>query len=497
MKFTVATGPTAEVQADLIAIGAWEKAVESPEARATDRALGGLLQRAAKAEDFRGKEGSRVEVPTAGLRNQRFLLVGLGKRKGATPDTLRKAASLVARRGRDTGARTVAFSLESWGTRDPRRAGQAIAEGALLGTYEFDRYKSKKENGEKKREPPSEFRVRVPKAGPRRALEQGFQRGQIIAESVCFARDLVNEPPGTLTPRRFAEEAQKMAREAGLKCTVLDEKEMEKRGMGGLLGVARGSDEPPRFIQVEYTPKGARRHIALCGKGITFDSGGLDLKPADGMLRMKYDMAGGAAVLGAIRAISQLKPKARVTALVPTTENMPGPRAYKPGDVVRPLGGKTVEIGNTDAEGRVVLSDALGHAVQLGADEIIDVATLTGACMVALGILAAGLFANDEKMARRLLKSAHIAGEKLWRLPLYEEYMEQIKGEIADIKNVGDRYGGAITAALFLREFVGDRKWAHLDIAGAAFTEKDLPYCVKGGTGLAVRTLTEYVTASP
>jgi leucyl aminopeptidase len=317
-----------------------------------------------------------------------------------------------------------------------------------------------------------------------------------VAEAVNFARELVNEPAGSLPPRKLAEAAAKMAKERGLKCEVLDEKQIEKMGMEGLRAVSRGSEEPPRFIHLTYAPKGAKRKVVLAGKGITFDSGGLDLKPADGMLRMKYDMAGAAAVLGTALGLSLLKPKVEVHALVPTTENMPGSRAYKPGDVVKPLNGKTVEIGNTDAEGRVVLADALGYARDLKPDEMIDVATLTGACVIAVGNLAAGLFTEDEAMARGLQTAAARAGEYLWRLPLYEEYKELIKGDIADLKNVGPREGGAITAALFLKEFAQHPKWAHLDIAGAAFTEKDLPYSPKGGTGFAVRTLLEYLSPS-
>ncbi len=489
-EVSVATTPPEKTGTGYLALFQWEGG-PGPAVKAVDRATGGLLSRLAADERFEGKEGKRLEFPAPSGPAKRIAVFGLGKKRAGTAglERLRRAGGQAALRARDSGSKDAALMAEGLGF-SGADAARALAEGALLATYRFNRYRTEG----KKEERPDPLITLLVASARRRGAEGALGRARAVAEAVSFARDLVNEPAGSLPPRKLAEAAARMAEERGLTCEVLDEKQIEKLGMEGLRAVSRGSEEPPRFIHVAYAPRGAKRKVALAGKGITFDSGGLDLKPADGMLRMKYDMAGAAAVLGTVLGLSLLKPKVEVHALVPTTENMPGGRAYKPGDIVRPLDGKTVEIGNTDAEGRVVLADALGYARRLAPDEVIDVATLTGAAAVAVGKLAAALFTDDERMARDLQAAAARAGEYVWRLPLYEEYQEQIKGDIADLKNVGDREGGAITAALFLKEFTRNRKWAHLDIAGAAFTEKDLPCCPKGGTGFAVRTLLEYLS---
>ncbi|HXI03111.1 MAG TPA: leucyl aminopeptidase, partial [Candidatus Saccharimonadales bacterium] len=318
----------------------------------------------------------------------------------------------------------------------------------------------------------------------------------IVCRATNLARDLVNEPALALTPTKMAEYASALAKRAGVECSVFDEGDLRRMGMGAFLGVASGSHQPPRMIHLHYRPEGTPvRKLAIVGKGLTFDSGGLSLKTATGMETMKLDKGGSAAVLATMLSLPELKPRVEVHGLMGMTENMPGGSAIKPGDVVRTCGGKTVEIINTDAEGRLVLADVLGYTRGLGADEVIDLATLTGACMVALGPLASGLFTDDSDFAASILSAAERAGEKFWRLPLYEEYREQLRSEIADIKNTGERYGGATTAALFLREFIGrDRRWAHLDIAGPAFLEQDRhAYMRKGATGAGVRTLLAYI----
>jgi leucyl aminopeptidase len=336
----------------------------------------------------------------------------------------------------------------------------------------------------------------------RRAREarDGMRRGESFALATSFARDLINVPANDLYPTDLARAATELGNESRIEVKVFEQAECKKMGMGAFLGVAAGSEQPPKFIHMTYSPSGRpaagrkRKKIVLIGKGITFDSGGLDLKPPDGMLRMKYDMAGAAAVLGIMRALPALKPVAEVHGLIAATENMPSGSAVRPGDVLRAMNGTTIEIGNTDAEGRLTLADGLCYAnTTIGADEIIDMATLTGACVIALGQLCSGLMANNQPLANRLMKAAEAAGERLWQLPLIDEYRDNLKSEVADLNNVGPRGGGAITAGLFLKEFAGRTPWAHLDIAGPAFTEKDLPLAPKGATGFAVRTILTYL----
>jgi leucyl aminopeptidase len=318
----------------------------------------------------------------------------------------------------------------------------------------------------------------------------------VFARSTWVARDLINAPANDVHPTHLAKVAGEIAKETGLGLQVFERADCKKMGMGAFLGVAAGSEQPPKFIHLTYTPKGkSRRRVAVIGKGITFDSGGLDLKPAEGMLRMKDDMSGAAAVLGIMKALPALQPPVEVHGLIAATENMPSGAAVRPGDILTAMNGTTIEIGNTDAEGRLTLADAIVYAAQkVNADEIVDMATLTGACVVALGPLCSGLFANNQGLADRLLTAAAAAGERVWQLPLIDEYRENLKSDVADMNNVGPRGGGAITAGLFLKEFAGDRAWAHLDIAGPAFVEKDMPLGPKGATGYAVRTILTYLT---
>jgi leucyl aminopeptidase len=492
MKVTVTVAALAAVEADALVVGLY---AEEPKLRdvvaSLDRALSGQLAEVLTAERFQAKPTQVTYVHTGGrLPARRVVVVGLGKRADLTLETVRRAASAGLRRARELGARVVA--IETLGDRLPAQArAHAVTEGAILGAYTFDRYK--REKTEKRVD---ELRIIEPDARRQKEASEGARTGQTFAEATCFARDLVNSPANEVHPTHLAKVAGQIAREAKLAVKVLDRAECEKLGMGAFLGVAAGSAQPPKFIHLTYTPTGKRqRRVAVIGKGITFDSGGLDLKTAEGMLRMKDDMSGGAAVLAIMRALPALKPSLEVHGLIAATENMPSGSAIRPGDVLRAMNGTTIEVGNTDAEGRLTLADAICYAGEkIQADEIIDMATLTGACVVALGPLCSGLLSNDQPLADRLLAAAEQAGERVWQLPLIDEYREHLKSDVADLNNVGPRGGGAITAGLFLKEFAGERSWAHLDIAGPAFVEKDTPLGPKGATGAAVRTILTYLS---
>ena len=492
MNVTVRGEPLAAVAADAIVVGVYadDKKLREP-AAGVDQAAGGAVRDVLDAEKFQGKVGHVTHLHTNGrLPARRVVVVGLGKRAETTAEVVRRAAASGLRRSRDLGARTVA--IEILGDRLPaRQRAQAVVEGGILGTYTFDRYK--REKSDKQVET---LQVTEPDGRQRRDAAEGARRGEVFAQATWFARDLVNAPANEVHPTHLARVAADIAKAAGLELRVLERADCKKLRMGAFLGVAAGSEQPPKFIHMTYAPSGRRRKkVAVIGKGITFDSGGLDLKSAEGMLRMKDDMSGAAAVLGIMRALPALKPAVEVHGLIAATENMPSGSAIRPGDILRAMNGTTIEIGNTDAEGRLTLADAICYASQkVGADEIVDMATLTGACVVALGPLCSGLFANDQALADRLLAAAEAAGERVWQLPLIDDYREHLKSDVADLNNVGPRGGGAITAGLFLKEFAGDRSWAHLDIAGPAFVEKDTPLAPKGGTGCAVRTLLTYLT---
>jgi len=495
MKLTVTAGPLTEAVGDVVVVERYAgEGGLGPDAQRLDRALDGLLGRALGEERFEGRLGETTYLHAGGrLRAARVLVVGLGPRAECRAETVRRAASAALRRARDLGARTVVMPL--LGTRlDARSRAQAIGEGALLGLYAFDRYKAKK-NGDRT---VGTLTLVARDGREQAAAREGSRLAELTAEATNFARDLINEPANTVTATVLAEHAQAIAKAGGLAARVYDRAACERLGMGAFLGVNRGSQEPPRFIHLTYRPKGRpRRRIVLIGKGITFDSGGLDLKTAEGMAWMKGDMSGAAAVLGVMRVLSRLGPPVEVHALVAATDNMPSGSATKPGDVLRTLNGKTIEVNNTDAEGRLTLADAMAYAVkEIEPDEMVDVATLTGACSIALGSLCAGAMTNDERLQARILQAAERAGERVWPLPLIDEYKEGLKSDVADLKNTGPRPGGAITAGLFLKEFAGTTPWVHLDIAGAAFTEKELPYAPKGGVGFAARTLLAYVTAA-
>ncbi len=492
---TVAVGRPEQVAGDVLVVERYTgESGLAADGQRIDRALGGLLARSLAEERFEGRLGETTHLHAGDrLAASRLVVVGMGPRAESRAEPVRRAAAAALRRARDLGARRVVLPL--LGARgDARLRAQALGEGALLGLYVFDRYKARKD-GERAVEA---ITVVVGGAGERAAARAGLQTASLVAEATCFARDLINEPANAVTATVLAEHAQAMAQAGGLSARVYDRAECEKLGMGAFLGVNKGSQEPPRFIHLTYRPRGrAARRIVLIGKGITFDSGGLDLKTAEGMSWMKGDMSGAAAVLGVMKVLPRLAPPVEVHGLVAATDNMPSGSATKPGDVLRAMNGKTIEVNNTDAEGRLTLADAMAYALrEIQPDEMVDIATLTGACSIALGSLCAGAMTNDEALQQRVLEAAERAGERVWPLPLIEEYREGLKSEVADMRNTGGRPGGAITAGLFLKEFAGETPWVHLDIAGAAFTEKELPYAGKGGVGFGTRTLLAYVMAA-
>ena len=422
----------------------------------------------------------------AKLNAKRLLLLGAGKAKSFSAFDLRRVAGAAVRTLKSRGLRSFAFLAPEAGLKGEDSV-KAIVEGAFVGNFEPDYYKSDRKDQKIDA-------LTVVARGDQAKLQQAMDEARIIGESQNFTRDLVNEPSNRMTPTILADRAKKMAAEVGLKCEVYGADKIKELKMGAFWSVAQGSDEPPALIVLRYEPVGApeRPVLGLVGKGITFDTGGISIKPADGMEKMKYDMAGGATMIGAMRAIALLKPKVKITAIICATENMPSGKAQKPGDVQIAMSGKSIEIINTDAEGRLVLADGLYYARQLGCTHLIDAATLTGAVVVALGSINAGIFANDDPMYARFSKALDKAGEKMWRMPLDDEYKEIIRSNIADIVNSGGRYGGAITAAMFLKEFAEDTPWLHLDIAGTAWTEEQKPWIAKGPSGIALRSLVEF-----
>jgi leucyl aminopeptidase len=422
----------------------------------------------------------------AKLKAKRLLLIGGGKAKTFSAFDLRRLAGAAVRTLKAKGLHSFAFVAPEAGLKTEVSV-KAVVEGAFVGNFDPDYYKSN-------RKIQLIEVLTVVARGDQTGLQQVVDEASIVGESQNFTRDLVNEPSNRMTPTILADRAKKMAAEVGLRCEVHGADKIKELKMGAFWSVAQGSDEPPALIMLHYEPAGApdKPVLGLIGKGITFDTGGISIKPADGMEKMKYDMAGGATMIGAMRAIALLKPKIKITAIILATENMPSGKAQKPGDVQIAMSGKSIEIINTDAEGRLVLADGLFYARQLGCTHLIDAATLTGAVVVALGSINAGIFANDDSMYNRFNTALDNAGEKMWRLPLDEEYKEIIRSNIADIINSGGRYGGAITAAMFLKEFAEDTPWLHLDIAGTAWTEESKPWIAKGPSGIALRSLVEF-----
>jgi len=490
MKINLSTSKPAEIETEclvVVALDRGEKDKPQVALEPADATLNEIAGNVISSGETTGKifESTLLHAP-AKLKAKRLLLLGGGKAKTFSAYELRRLAGAAVRTLKSRSIRSFAFLLPESNI-NPEEAVKAIVEGAFVGNFDPDTYKS-----DRKDQKIDELTVvaRGDKAGLQHALEQG----RIVGESQNFTRQLVNEPSNRMTPSAMAEHARKMCAEVGLKCEIYGADKIKELKMGAFWSVAQGSDEPPALIIMRYEPAGAPDGpvLGLVGKGITFDTGGISIKPADGMEKMKYDMAGGAAMIGAMRAIALLKPKVKVIGIVCATENMPSGHAQKPGDVQIAMSGKSIEIINTDAEGRLVLADGLYYARQLGCTHLIDAATLTGACVVALGYVNAGVFANDEKMFDRFQEALDKAGEKMWRLPLDEEYKESIRSNIADIVNSGGRWGGAVTAAMFLKEFAEDTPWLHLDIAGTAWMEDNKPWIAKGPSGIAVRSLVEF-----
>jgi len=472
MQTTIESKPLEQIEADAVIVLVFEGRKE------TRFGAGELFD----AGELTGKvqEFTLLHHPV-GVAAARVLMAGAGKPEKFDSAELRRVAGGAVRYLKAKSLKRFALAL------DPGHSGEdyvsAALEGAILGDYEPDRYKT----GDDKKAADSFAVVAQPAPG----LEAAARRGQILGEAQNFTRSLVNEPANRLTPAKMAEAARRMASEFHLECEVLETAQMQALGMGALLGVAQGSAEPPALVVVRYRPEtpGGAAHLGLVGKGVTFDTGGISIKPADGMEKMKYDMAGGAAMLGAMRAIAQLRPPIAVTAFIPCVENMPGSRAQRPGDIVTAMSGKSIEVVNTDAEGRLILADALTYARRQGCTHLVDAATLTGAIVVALGHLNIGLFANDDGLRDRVLAAAKSEGERMWAMPLEDDYKEYLKSAFADLANVGGRWGGAITAAIFLKEFAEDTPWVHLDIAGTAWLDDSKPYLAKGPSGVPVRTL--------
>jgi len=493
MQITLVTQPFAALEADALVSYVFEES-DPVQGRVAeiDKAAAGLLRKLAKSGELTGKmlEFTMVHAP-AGLKAARLLLVGAGKREQWNNATLRKIAGSALRYLKARSVKNFAlFVREGHATEE---TAQAIAEGALAANFETDKYKTDKKNDKNI----DSVQIAGYSDLERAAGDKGLSKGRIIADAQNFARDLINEPANKLTPRIMAEKAEAMAREAGLAVEVLDEKRIADLRMGALLSVAQGSPEPPRVMVVTYTPanlKPGAPVIGLVGKAVTFDTGGISIKPADGMEKMKYDMAGGATMLGVMRALAALKPSVKVICVVPSTENMPGGKAQKPGDIQTAMSGKTIEVLNTDAEGRLILADGIHYAKQLGATHLVDAATLTGAIVVALANINVGVFGSEQAFTDKLLASSKAAGEKMWQMPIDDDYRDFIKGTVADIQNISSgKGGGAITGAMFIKEFTGDTPWIHLDIAGTAWNDDAKPWLAKGPTGVALRTLVHLI----
>lgn len=481
-----ATSPL-ETTSDVIAIGVWAgTSIEAEPLAALDKALDGALAKLVQRAEFTGKKDQVLDFPSLGrLPAARILVVGLGEREKMTDADLRVFAAKVARSSNDGKSTSLALGVPEGISGEQLRF---LAEGAVLGAYKFTKYLT----GD--RRPKAELKNIMLAGGDAEDKKKGAAHkwitlGQRIGEAVCITRDLVNEPGNELVPAGLAEMAVKVSKEFGLKCQVFDKAEIEKRGMKLLAAVGQGSVNEPRFIHMTYAPKKkAKRKIVFVGKGLTFDSGGICIKPAPGMGEMKADMAGAGNVIGLMAAIAALAPEIEVHGIIAAAENMPSANAYRPGDIFGSLDGKTVEIVNTDAEGRLVLADALAYARELGAEMIINNATLTGACVVALGKNCAAFYSTSDELSDKFAAAARETGEQFWRMPFLEDLKDQLKSDVADLKHLADRWGGSITGALFLREFVGDTPFVHADIAGPSFADRPAGMYPKGGTGHGVLT---------
>jgi leucyl aminopeptidase len=481
-----------DVQALAIAVFKDEKA-DDGFLKDLDTLTGGVIKSVIDSEELKGKEAETVFLHLVGnqeIKAHRLLLVGVGERSEYTTAAASRMAGTAVRELRGKNAKSIAVLPRLEGNVED--IASVVVEGSFIALFDPDKYRTSE-----KEERKIERLMVVMDGADATSLKRGLERGRIIGESVNFTRDLANEPGAYMTPTNMSERAREIANEFGLSVDVLDEARMEQEGMGSLLSVSRGSDEPGKLIVLKYSPPNAAEDgpglLAFVGKGITFDSGGISLKPGENMELMKYDMTGGATVMGAMRAIAQLKPTIPVLGVIPCAENLPSGKATKPGDVVKAMTGKTIEVINTDAEGRLILADAIAYAKKLGATQIVDMATLTGAVSIALGDVNAAVLGTDQELIDEIIAAGKEAGEKFWQLPLDKEYSKQIKSDIADIKNVGGRKAGTITAAAFLKEFADGVSWAHLDIAGTAWGDDAKPHRSKGPTGIAVRTLIRIV----
>jgi len=498
MKSLAITGnfPEANVEALAVVVFKGEQATSNG-LKELDSVSGGLLSSIIGSEEFKGESGETVLIrfaPKGKVRASRLLLIGGGEMSECQAHHVGIAAGTALRAFNKQKIKSLALSPRT--SLDAAAVAQAAIQGAICSTFELDKYKS----SERSKQTVNTFGVHVEGAKPN-DVKRGLTRGEIIGESINFTRDLANEPPNVLTPTEMANRAQAMAKETGLKCEILDEAKMTKMGMGSLMSVSIGSEQPAKMIVLRYTPTkntGAKGEmLALVGKGITFDTGGISLKPGEGMDAMKYDMSGGATVIGTMRAISMLKPTVPVLGIVAAVENMPDGKASRPSDVVTAMNGKTIEILNTDAEGRLILADAVAYAEKQGATRIVDMATLTGAVIVALGDQNTGIMGNDQGLVDEIIECGKENGEGFWQLPVSKEYSKQIKSDIADIKNIGPRgKAGTIMGAVFIQEFVDKAKWAHLDIAGTAWADAAKPHAAKGPTGVAIRSLISLVERS-
>ncbi len=501
MNIQVKQGFVQDEAADLLVVNLFEGVTEPGGAlKAVDDALGGLVSAVIATGDLQGKLGESHLLYTAGaLPAQRVLIAGLGKQAEFGAPQARKAAAAAAKQARDLGVSRVSTVVHGAGQGglDVRAAAQAVVEGTLQGAYRFEAHK--RDRGDNDKPAIAELIVLEADAGKLAAVQQGAAAGQAVGEAANWARDLVNEPPNYLTPKELARRVREQGEAAGLQVQVLGEAEMAELGMGSFLGIARGSDEEAQFVVMEHLPAGhdpaSLPTVVLVGKAITFDTGGISIKPAENMWKMKNDMGGGAATAAALLAAARLNLPLRAVGLIAATENMPGGDAIKPSDVVTAMNGKTVEIISTDAEGRQVLADALCYAARYNPAAVVDIATLTGAMVIALGQQLAGVFCDDETLRSRLLAAGELAGEPLWPMPLYKPYRKLLETDVADMKHTGGRWGGAITAALFLQEFAEGYPWAHLDIAGPVWQEENNTFAARGATGFGARLLTELLRA--
>ena len=512
MEITISVQDAASFQTPLLAVFAvdlatGEESESHPVLLTTSDSLTNAASRVLGTGEFKASLGETLLIHAPnGIRAERLLVVGLGKAKSLTPAQARKGAGSAIRAAKARGLHELALAFpedralsdESLDELPCQATMRAVVEGAMLADPDYDTYKSDRKD---KAVRSLVIFTRSSERSTRTEIEDGLREGRIVASAQNFARSLVNEPGNVLTPTELARRTGVMCEEVGLRCEIHSTDTLRALKMGAFLAVAQGSEQPPALITMTYEPAEEPAEdapvLGLVGKGITFDTGGISIKPADGMEKMKYDMAGAAAMIGAMRAIAELRPKIRVIGVICSAENMPDGRAYKPGDVITAMSGKTIEVINTDAEGRLVLADGLHYAKTLGCTHLINAATLTGACVVALGILNAGLFSNSDSEAGRFQDAMRRAGEQFWRLPCTEDYREQIKSKIADIMNTGGtRWGGAISAAMFLREFVGDTPWLHLDIAGCAWEDDAKSWIAKGPTGIGVRSIIEWATAT-